>query len=154
MKLVKPCESSVDLKYVCPNSNCMDIHWITLREAQTKNFKIVCFCGTVFKPKRIENVTINYARTIKDKPKPEKTNNKTHRAQTNATKCIDNFFSSKYIDTGKYNFLLEAKEVLLNFGYSSKESEEMLSKQFYKTKETNPAKLVKMAINFIGDQNG
>ena len=65
IKNQKPVSVDVSLKYRCPNTDCNNEHWLFLLEAQTKNFKIVCECGTVFKPKRIDNIKILYAKKIK-----------------------------------------------------------------------------------------
>ena len=56
----KPISLDVHLKYRCPNNNCGYEHWLSLLETQTKNFKIVCDCGTVFKPKKIKTLKIIY----------------------------------------------------------------------------------------------
>jgi hypothetical protein len=56
----KPISLDVHLKYRCPNNNCGYEHWLSLLETQTKNFKIVCDCGMVFKPKKIKTLKIIY----------------------------------------------------------------------------------------------
>lgn len=59
----KPIELDVHLKYQCPNSKCGYCHWLSLVETQTKNFKVVCDCGQVFKPKLIKTLKILYNKT-------------------------------------------------------------------------------------------
>jgi hypothetical protein len=56
----KPTEISASFKYTCPNTDCGFNYWLFLREVQTKNFKIVCDCGTIFKPKLIKKIKIVY----------------------------------------------------------------------------------------------
>ena len=53
----------------------------------------------------------------------------------------------------KYDFFIEAVTALTNFGYSEKESTNMIREQYIKTKEKNSAKLVKLALNFFGANN-
>ena len=56
----KPTEIDVYLKYVCPKNNCTNDHWLSLKEAKVKNFKIVCDSGCVFSPKPINKIKISY----------------------------------------------------------------------------------------------
>jgi Holliday junction resolvasome RuvABC DNA-binding subunit len=53
-KNIEPIEKDCSLKYLCPD--CSNVHWISLREARTKNFKIVCECNTIIIPKRIKKL--------------------------------------------------------------------------------------------------
>ena len=62
-KTERPIEIDAHLKYKCPNDSCGYFHWLSLQEAQTKNFKIVCDCGNVFKPKRIKTLEIIFEQT-------------------------------------------------------------------------------------------
>lgn len=59
-KNLKPIEHDVHLKYLCPNSSCCCPHWLSFKEASTKNFKVVCDCGQVFTVNRISNINIQY----------------------------------------------------------------------------------------------
>lgn len=58
IKTQKPKEYEVSFRYVC--KKCEASHWLFLRETQTKNFKIVCSCSNVIRPKRIKDISINY----------------------------------------------------------------------------------------------
>ena len=58
LKNQKPIDSDINFKYKCPK--CKDIHWISLQEAQTENFKIVCDCKNVFSVRQIQAVKIKY----------------------------------------------------------------------------------------------
>ena len=64
IKNQKPTSLDIHLEYRCPNNECGYDHWLSLLEAQTKNFKVVCDCGTVFKPKKIKTLKIVYDRKI------------------------------------------------------------------------------------------
>lgn len=64
IKNQKPISLDVHLKYRCPNNHCGYEHWLSLLETQTINFKVVCDCGTVFKPKKIKTLKIIYDKKI------------------------------------------------------------------------------------------
>jgi hypothetical protein len=56
----KPIDIDAHFKYRCPDKDCGYDHWISLKQSQTKKFKIVCDCGTVFIPKRISKIKVLY----------------------------------------------------------------------------------------------
>jgi hypothetical protein len=58
IKNLKPVECVADLRYRC--TNCGLDHWISLREAKTKNFMIVCDCETLLKVKQIQTINVVY----------------------------------------------------------------------------------------------
>jgi len=72
IKNQKPISLDVHLRYRCPNNNCGYEHWLSLLETQTKNFKVVCECGTVFRPKRIEKIKVVYDHKKQKMVKKEK----------------------------------------------------------------------------------
>lgn len=57
----KPIEYDIHLKYLC--QKCGQPHWLSFKEASTKNYKIVCDCNHVFKVKRILDFKLKYATT-------------------------------------------------------------------------------------------
>jgi DUF1009 family protein len=59
----KPIEVDAHLKYRC--ESCSSDHWLSLKQSQTKNFKVVCYCGKVFRPKQISRIKILYKSKIK-----------------------------------------------------------------------------------------
>lgn len=67
IRKVKPVDTDIHFKYICPNSECLDVHWLSLKESQTSHFRIVCDCGEIFTPRRIENISINYVKPQKNK---------------------------------------------------------------------------------------
>lgn len=72
-KLLKPIDHDVHLKYRCPE--CSIDHWLSLREAQTDGFIIVCECSNVFKVRTVDKIVVKYKdkkikRSIKEEPKP------------------------------------------------------------------------------------
>lgn len=77
-KILKPIDLDLHFKYRCSNSKCENDHWLSLKESRTKNFKIVCECGAVYRPKRINKIKIIYdnVRIKKKKDKQPIVNNK------------------------------------------------------------------------------
>lgn len=145
IKAVKPVDSMVDFRYICPNPRCSFDNWLTKKECQTKNFKVVCDCGEIFKPKQIQDIEIIYIEKYpvdrkekhKNIPTPE-TNNK--------QKTED--------DKEKNKFIEEAVKTLLAFGFTKEESNKMIIEEYEKTKIENPATLVKNSLDFFGGKNG
>lgn len=119
----KPTELDVSLKYSCPDCN-LD-HWLFLREAQTKNYRVVCECGATFKPKRISKLHILYKR---DRSKPSK--------QKLPVDIID-----------------KCVQILSNYGFDAKESKSILEKAYEQTNLTDIPSLVKTAIKLFGETN-
>lgn len=117
----KPTELDVSLKYCCPQ--CKLDHWLFLREAQTKNYKIVCECGLVFKPKRVRKLCIVYGKRS-SKPK----------AQELPLDILD-----------------KCVKILVDYGFDAKESKANLKKAYKQTNLTDIASLVKTAIKLFGE---
>jgi len=134
-KYYEPSGADVYLKYVCPNGDCLDIQWLTLKESKTKNYKIVCdCCGKVYKPKRVKTFSVQYYEDIRtEKTKP------TIKAQETKPDL---------------RFLEEAKKTLISFGFDKDEASDMISNEYEKSKWTNPATLVKNSLDFFGVKNG
>lgn len=127
----KPIDIDVSLKYTCPNSDCKFDHWLFLREAQTKNFKVVCECGTIFKPKRIQNIEIVY----------------THKESVE--KPVDKPKASGKI--GEYpEFISRAINMMISLGYSKKDAQDNIILIYETEKIIDPATLVKKAISHLG----
>ena len=133
MRNQKPINLDVHLEYVCPNNKCLSIHWLSLLEAQTKNFKIVCDCGKIFYPKRVKDIKVLY-----------------HKHK----KPIENKPESQVQPEPDYNFIDDAISTLIRFGFDKTEASDMINYQYEQTKETNPATLVKLSLGFFGVKNG
>jgi hypothetical protein len=72
-KLLKQIDHDVHLKYRCPE--CSVDHWLSLREAQTDGFIIVCECNNVFKVRTVEKIVVRHKdkkikRPLKEELKP------------------------------------------------------------------------------------
>ena len=131
IKKQKPIETSVSLKYICPNNNCGFDHWLFLNEAKTKNFKIVCECGTIFKPKRIKNIEIVY-----DIPESVK-------------KSLDEQSTSDTIPKDA-DVVCRAINMMISLGYGRKDSENVIKLIYNKDNTPDASVLVKKAVKHIG----
>lgn len=125
IKSQKPISLDVHLKYRCPNSNCGYEHWLSLLEAQTINFKIVCDCGAVFKPKRVKNIKILYENKKAQKPEQQQ--------QKESEKIPD-------------DLLDKSVPSLIDFGFTKEESIEFLNKAYTKHPTNDISLLIKNAL--------
>ena len=134
LKNQKPIDIDAHFKYRCPN--CGGDHWLSLKESQTKNFKIACDCNIVFKPKRIKNIKIEYL--IKDKIiKDSKKEN---------TIAIDS--QSKPINK---SVLDQCCKLLSQYGFTKEESKAQVVASYNRIKTENIGMLIKNILEFIGD---
>jgi|688.fasta_scaffold185619_2 hypothetical protein len=130
LKVQKPIEIDVSLKYKCTNKDCGFDHWLFLREAKTKNFKIVCDCGTIFKPKRIQNIEVVYA--IKE----------------SVEKPVDNPEESGKMED--IECVSRAINMMISLGYSKKDAQDSVIFIFKNEHIFDPSVLVKKAVLHIG----
>jgi len=65
LKIQKPIEYDIHLKYRC--KKCAQDHWLSLNEASTKNFKVVCYCGKVFGVRLVKGFKLKYEPHINKK---------------------------------------------------------------------------------------
>lgn len=127
----KPTKIDAHFRYVCPNPDCVYDHWISLKETQTKNFKIVCDCNTVFKPKQILKLKILY------KTQPQKKITK----------------QPKIVKQPKITLALSNKcvKILTGYGFTEQESVILTNNGFVKNPCDDPTILVKYILQNIGD---
>ena len=127
-KKERPIEIDSHFKYKCPNNDCGYFHWLSLKEAQTQNFKIVCDCGNVFKPKRIKKLEIIFEQTAVVKteqitPVQQKVN---------------------------FDLIKVCVNVLVGYGFTDAESEELLIKCHKEKPDLESADLIKFALQSFG----
>lgn len=125
----KPVGLDIHLKYRCPNHDCGYIHWISLLEAQTQNFKIVCDCGIVFKPKKINKVQILYA-----KKNPVKSKIPVHRDENQTTNIVN---------SPSETILKKAVSYLTSLGFTEPEAINALNKTYSKQPTNNISTWIK-----------
>lgn len=127
-KYQKPIDTDIHFKYRCPNDDCGYDHWLSISEAQTKNFKIVCdSCNYIFYPKRIKKIKILYKNIT-----------------INSTK------ENKQIPN---SLLQKATQVLIQYGFTKEESEKLLIISYNKNITDDCSTLVKNTLKFIGSTN-
>lgn len=120
----KPIEIDAHIRYKCPK--CDNDFWISLAEARTKNFKIVCDCKTVFQPKRIKKLRIIYS----------------SKQQTHVqADQIDHVLKNKCV------------KALQKYGFEQTEAEDLIIKAYNIYKTQDPLLLIKQAISLIGANN-
>lgn len=117
----KPIDYDISYKYICPNIKCNASHWLFLREAQTKGFKVVCECGTIFEVKKISKVKTIFAKSKDQITSDSKTTNIPLDIQT---KCV---------------------KLLVGYGFSNSEAMSMTISAF----ENNPTDNVGVLIKYI-----
>lgn len=128
----KPIDIDLHFKYRCKNRKCDREFWLSLKETQTKNFKVVCDCGCVFHPKRINKIKIIYAdESGLDQKKPN-TNDKSVLSDLNEKCC----------------------KLLTRYGFTETESKCLTEKAIIKHPELDsPTILVKHILQNLGEFN-
>lgn len=131
----KPTSIDAHLKYKCPEPDCGFDHWISLKEAQTKNFKIVCDCGKVFSPKRIKELNISYYK----KPK-------TPKLETVEIKEANETKQKLSLD-----LLNGCVKILVGYGFTKDESVVLCKKAFSKNACDDAPTLARYILKNIGE---
>lgn len=134
-KNIKPIDLDVHLKYRCPKSSCDSYHWLSLSEAKTKNFKVVCDCGHIFKPKPIERLRVIYKKSFKP---------------------IKHICEPKDIETKQPpdSVVDTCSKVLIGYGFSKNESIDIINDTYKKYPIDDSKILIKHIIENIGVSNG
>lgn len=121
MKILKSIDYDISYKYICPNTKCNASHWLFLREVQTKGFRVVCECGTIFGVKRVLKVKTIYKK-LKNKTV---TNNKKEQIPLDIqTKCA---------------------KLLVEYGFTDIEAIAMINSAF----ENNPIDNAGLLVKYI-----
>lgn len=121
----KPVEYDVHLKYICPE--CHSEHWLSLLEASTANFKVVCHCGTIFKVKRILGMKLRYAKSKISKPeKPEQP-----------------IKQKTGVDIKNNNIAKQAVDIIQNYGFTRQEAIDLVVKCYDTDRVYSVSDLVK-----------
>jgi hypothetical protein len=129
----KPIEIDAHFKYRCPKSNCGYDHWLSLKEAQTKNFKIVCDCGNIFKPKQIKKLKIVfYGTPIETKPEEAKVIQKPKIPVDFKDSCV---------------------RLLVGYGFTKEEASTLVEEAYSRNPVTSGSLLVKYVIQNLEQLN-
>jgi hypothetical protein len=143
-KNLKPISSDVHFKYRCPNSDCTIEHWLSIKETQTKDFKVVCDCDTIFQPKKISKIKILYSKPKTKKEIPVDTeivNKKPELADREIVKI-------------PIDLLDRSAKILSTYGFTDKEARELLVDAYDKIKTENIGNLVKYTLETFGGKHG
>lgn len=140
LKNQKPIDSDIHLKYRCPKPKCGLEHWLSLKEAKTKNFKIVCDCGLIFQPKPIKNVRVSFKRKRKSKTRLVEPS---QEPNTNST-------PEKVISPTVQKYCVDK---LIGYGFTNVEALTFVSNAHNKFHTSDPILLLKYILQNLGDLN-
>ena len=132
----KPIEYDIHLKYRC--RKCGQDHWLSFKEAATKHFKIVCYCGHVFTVKRVAKFKLQYAQ---DKPKSKVV------VQEHSEPVQPKEKSKMPLDK-----LKSGVKVLVGYGFTPPEASELLEKTFEIFPELALPELIKKSLESLKGQ--
>ena len=107
-----------------------------MNEAQTKNFKVVCECGCIFKPKQIKKLKVLYKQIIKSSTEIVATTTVEDKSNIEQPPTVEKI----EIPVDLSN---ECVKLLIFYGFTKQESIILSSKAFRKTGESNSSNLVK-----------
>lgn len=144
IKNLKPINYDIHLEYLCPN-NCGSRHWLSLKESQEKNFKIVCDCGAVFMPKPVKDINIKYR---KCKKKKKKIDSSIMESAASPIVAVDDLpLPDCQEHTFDINSLIEESIVTLcGFGFKKTEAKDLLLQSYHKQPTENSAQLIKQTL--------
>lgn len=123
---LKPIDIDLHIKYLCPNTECGFVHWLSLRETKTKTFKVVCDCGQIFSPKTIRRIKIVYKKSVKNKP--------------SAPRQSEDLPVEELIS---FDTLRTCKTTLDQYGFSPKESKQLIEKAYQHLKSNDAIGIIK-----------
>jgi len=135
IKQIKPIEVDASFLYICPSENCGANHWLFLREVKTKNFKIVCGCGTVFSPKTINNIKIKYSNQSKAKQEP------------------NSIEHNKSELTIPFDLLNKCVKILVQYGFENQEAKDILTQTYLINQIDNPVQLIELSLKSLEIKN-
>ena len=135
-KTQKPVEHDIHLRYLCPQ--CGDSHWLSYKEASTKNYKIVCDCNNIFMVKRILNFKLKYHNENLPKSKAKnETTNVTEQKSERKEQIIP------------VDILQTAVDSLLKFGFTKNEAKSLLTKIYNELPTNDIALLIKKSLESL-----
>lgn len=135
LKNQKPIDTDIHLKYRCSEPDCGCEHWLSLKETQTKKFRVVCECGLVFQPKAIKNVKIIFAKKKPQVIVPVKP--QTIPKNIEIPKDIQEYCIGK----------------LIGYGFTTNEALTFSARAYTKCQTTNATLLLKYILTNLGELN-
>lgn len=156
-KLQKPIDKDIHLKYRC--KKCGLDHWLSFREASTKNFKVVCNCGRVFKVKQVKACVLKYFNNVSvpESPIEESTVSKKTPVQTDDVKPEDpkpeKQESINTKQTIPVDILEKSVKLLLSYGFTKTEATKLVTNTYFNVPVNDYPTLVKYTLQSLGDIN-
>jgi hypothetical protein len=137
MKILKPIDLDANLMYQCSSPDCLSKHWVHIREAKTKNFKIVCECGMVYRLKQIKSINVTY-----------------HKKQrsVDASKTKETAETSKRIEL-PLDILENCAKVLIGYGFTKTEAISIITKTYAKHNTLDMSLLIKLSLSSLEINN-
>ena len=129
MSLQKPTSVDASFLYICPNTNCNNEHWLFLREVKTKNFRVVCECGVVFKTRQVEDLKIKFVKRTKQKS------------------------SDKQSDKVPVDLVSKCGKILESYGCSESESLDLITRAYTNSPTNDALELVKLSLKLLEINN-
>lgn len=131
----KPIEYDIYLKYIC--KKCGQVHWLSINEASTIKYKIVCFCGHVFGVKRVKDFQLIY-----------------HKKNKQIQKVIENTKSeTKPLPVIPITLLDQTMNILIGYGFTKTEAKTIITKSYESSPVDNAAGLVKQILESLRSAN-
>lgn len=130
---LKPIEIDLHLRYECPSTSCKYDHWLSLKEAQTPNFKIVCDCGLVLRPKLVKTIKIIYKQ-------------KKIAQDTPVVKAPE---TPKFTQSIPKELQSQCSKYLMTYGFTKEESDALLVKAYHINQTINASALIKYILENI-----
>jgi hypothetical protein len=141
-KSLKPIEVDATFRFKCPDINCGFDYWLSLKQCQTKNFKVVCDCGLVFKPKQMKSVKIVY------KNKKSLIKSKSRSQETKSIPSEPNN-EVKTPQTIPENYKVSCAKIIEKYGFTEIEAFSLLEKAYSINPINETSSLVKYILENI-----
>lgn len=131
----KPIEHDIHLKYICVQ--CGQAHWLSMSEASTKRFKIVCLCGNIFGVKRVKDFKLLFH-------KKNKTQEIKLSTEENSIKQIFNISTE---------LLEQTMGILIGYGFTKTEARKIIEESYKSCPVDSVSGLIKQILESLRNTN-
>ncbi len=142
-KLQKPIDMSLNLIYRCPE--CSNQHWLSLNQAKTKKFIVVCDCGCIFKVKPVKDIKVVYQQKVVVAAQTAQQQNTTETTKPAPEKKQPEI-SEALLDS--------CTKALKPYGFTSTECHPIIKECFKNNPKFTAAEIIKFCLTTIGSKNG
>lgn len=140
-KNLKPIDMSVSLIYRCPS--CSNQHWLSLNQAKTKKFIVVCDCNHVFKVKPVRSLKVIYQKSDKI--------TKVENSSKVSTETIE---AKPVVAQIPQQLLDSCTQILKQYGFTSSECSTLITDCYNSNPKYTAAEIIKLCISKLGEKNG